>query len=483
MQDRWDEVVLHELAHHWFGDLVTLAWWDDIWLNEGFAYWLGNKLSDVHYPTAYAGDTPIVARITNPRAYHGGPYAMSLKGQQFLTLLESVVGTEPLQRALRSYLTAHAHRSVISNHLRDALKETLSDDMSPIFDRYAYARTARLDVELHCDDTSKRVEVKGFETVGMICVAYDRDGKRDERCTKLAWGSSTLQLDAKRCPRWILPKALHELTWSQSQLEALRDYAWPVLTKEERLAVVGAALNYDPTHGAIRLSYIEKAAELDDPSLTVWVASYLSALAPQIPASLRPQYDAWVTKHFATAARAFGIAPKDASAEKRRDMYALLSLVIDAGDAALRAEAVKLMPRLEALDVTTRMLVLRAAIADKPALADDLMNELPKATKDRRNEIAVAVERMPDLLGLLERHVAEAKLFEPLDKSRLIDQICDETKRADVEKLGREIDPTWDQFSIRNFEWCVTERKALEPVLRAFLTGAPAAAKASQKQQ
>jgi len=161
-------------------------------------------------------------------------------------------------------------------------------------------------------------------------------------------------------------------------------------------------------------------------------------------------------------------------------MYWLIALVLNAGDSALRADALKKLTKLDDLDGPSRVLVLRAAIADKPAFADELVGQLPKANRTRMADIAFALDVAPDLLGLMQRHVAEIKLLNDIEKKRLLGEICDETKRADVEKLGREIDPKWDQFSIRGFEWCVTERKALEPVLRAFLTSAPAAAKASQ---
>jgi alanyl aminopeptidase len=49
-QRTWVSIASHELAHQWFGDLVTTAWWDDIWLNEGFASWMANKIVNQYHP-------------------------------------------------------------------------------------------------------------------------------------------------------------------------------------------------------------------------------------------------------------------------------------------------------------------------------------------------------------------------------------------------------------------------------------------------
>ena len=105
---------------------------------------------------------------------------------------------------------------------------------------------------------------------------------------------------------------------------------------------------------------------------------------------------------------------------------------------------------------------------------------LPKAPEDRRADIVAALDAVPDLLGLMQRHTAEIKLLQTYQKEQLLRQVCDESKRADVDQLGRDIFPKWDQFSMRDFEWCVKERKALEPELKAFLDSAQPAAKASQ---
>jgi hypothetical protein len=231
----------------------------------------------------------------------------------------------------------------------------------------------------------------------------------------------------------------------------------------------------------MRMSYIAKATSFGDDDMTSWGTGYLLSIQRQVPPALRAKFDTWVTQLFATRARAFGIAPANVERYKREQMYSLLSLVMNAHDKGLIADALALMPKLDELDGPARVLVLRAAILDKPTLADDLAAEIPTAKGQRQADIGFALESVPDPLFFLTKHAAEIRRLQHHHKARLFSLLCDETRRTEVESLGRQLFDKFDDQLLRDYEWCVQERKALEPELRGFLDGALAAPKSSRK--
>ncbi len=119
-------VIAHEMAHQWFGDLVTMAWWDNLWLNEGFASWMGTKATDFFNPewnvwqransekgralaadgrkTSHPIQQPIANETEADAAFDDITY---LKGQSFLRMLEQYVGEEKFRAGIRSYMAEH----------------------------------------------------------------------------------------------------------------------------------------------------------------------------------------------------------------------------------------------------------------------------------------------------------------------------------------------------------------------------------------
>src|ERR1041385_1203311 len=126
-------VVAHEIAHQWFGDLVTAAWWDDIWLNEGFATWMERKPIRAWHPEWHLEDDEAATSqriigldsLSAARAIHGDPRTSGeikemfdgityQKGGAVLGMLESYVGPEVFRNGVNAYLKAHANGNATS---------------------------------------------------------------------------------------------------------------------------------------------------------------------------------------------------------------------------------------------------------------------------------------------------------------------------------------------------------------------------------
>lgn len=148
--ERRAETVLHEMAHMWFGDLVTMAWWDDLWLNESFATFASvlcqaeateytsawTTFANVEKSWAYRQDQlpsthPIAADIPDLAAvevnFDGITYA---KGASVLKQLAAYVGLEPFLAGLRAYFAEHAFANATFDDLLRALEAASGRDLS-----------------------------------------------------------------------------------------------------------------------------------------------------------------------------------------------------------------------------------------------------------------------------------------------------------------------------------------------------------------
>ena len=129
-------VAAHEMAHQWFGDLVTMQWWDDLWLNEGFASWMESKVTDHFHPEwhiwlqqlefrqgamaldaregTHAIITPIVDSLQAQEAFDEIAYE---KGSAVIRTLESYLGEEAFRAGVRRYIHAQAYGNAVTDDL------------------------------------------------------------------------------------------------------------------------------------------------------------------------------------------------------------------------------------------------------------------------------------------------------------------------------------------------------------------------------
>lgn len=155
-KQRVASIISHEMAHMWFGDLVTMDWWNDLWLNESFASWMGDKAVDAIHPewevwteflnadtaSAFSLDGlknshPIEQEVNNPDEIGALFDAISYsKGGSVLRMLENYLGADDFQKGINLYLTRHSYSNAQTQDLWDALAESSGKPVSRIMDSW-----------------------------------------------------------------------------------------------------------------------------------------------------------------------------------------------------------------------------------------------------------------------------------------------------------------------------------------------------------
>ena len=145
------EVICHELAHMWYGDLVTMAWWDDLWLNEAFATWMAFHVVDAWKPEwkmwndfqhhraaalgldALAETHPIYVKVRTPNeATQNFDLITYEKGASVVRMIERFLGAETFREGVRRYIRAHQEANAVAADLWSALAEASGQDVEPV---------------------------------------------------------------------------------------------------------------------------------------------------------------------------------------------------------------------------------------------------------------------------------------------------------------------------------------------------------------
>lgn len=379
------QVHAHELAHQWFGNLVTMPWWDDLWLNEAFATWMAAKTTQALRPdlgaqrayrarvlaTMAADSLGSVRRIAEPvedwrdieAAFDGITYA---KGGAVLQMFESWMGEDAFREGIRDYVRRHAHGNARGSELIAALAARMDqpDALGAAFRSFIrQPGVPELSFKQRCSADGAHIEVsqRRYLPLGSdasaeqlwslpLCLRHGRGGEAGKYCTLLvAEPVQTVTLPVRAgCPDWLMPNAegagYFRFRLDAQGLDALAEHADQLGDAE--MQVYADALDAGLRAGTVSLdAYLRATAPLAmaaDPEVALaplgllrWLRSHVLEDGPALSV-----YRQLMAERHGPALRQVGAEPGEGESVAKRQLRNRLSevLAMDAEDPRLRAE-------------------------------------------------------------------------------------------------------------------------------------------------
>lgn len=257
----------HELAHQWFGNLVTMRWWDDLWLNESFATWMANITMQKWNPDfgfdramvraghgvmnqdLYADTRQIREPIKHngdiDNAFDGITYQ---KGGAMLQMFEAYVGSESFQKGVRFHMKKYAFGHADANEFIDSIQQfSTAKNIKQAFNSFLNQTGVPLvKVEYQCQNNSVEFTLsqQRYLPVGArssteqtwslpVCLNIIGKEKNSKHCLLMTEKASQFSLDNTGCPLAVMPNADGKgyFRWSLNS-----DHLSALLTNRERLS-------------------------------------------------------------------------------------------------------------------------------------------------------------------------------------------------------------------------------------------------------
>ncbi len=422
----------HEIAHQWFGNAVTLAWWNDLWLNESFASWIGDKvtaqlhpewhwelasLAEARHKAMQADALPDARSVRQPvntledlgTAFNAITYQ---KGEAVLAMFEDWLGADAMREGVRKYLAQHLGGTARAEDFFAAIgagQPELGRAMASLVEQPGIPQ---IDVALNCEGSTPRAELRQRRYQPLGAPMTDRT-TADQRwvlplslrtpagVTRVLMQGREMRVDLPdaACPAWLQPNAggmgYYRSTLQAPAVQALLRHSEP--TAQELLSLfddqLALARSGERPLGEV-LGLLDLLAGRPEPALRQAAAQALDDLRPLVDTDQAAAYaQAW-SRLFGLQARALGWQPRAGEDPDTREWrLRLLPLLADAGqDADLRLKARVLAERWlqaaradagahpELLEPALRGAVLRSAALGGDGQLFDALLDLARRT-------------------------------------------------------------------------------------------------------
>ncbi|MBT9503902.1 MAG: M1 family metallopeptidase [Burkholderiaceae bacterium] len=420
LQRDYVSTAAHEIAHQWFGNYVTMGWWSDLWLNESFASWMGDKITAEVRPdwrwevsgqharrSAMLGDRLASARrvrqpVDTPQdlgtAFDEITYS---KGQAVLAMFEGWLGPDRMQAGVRRYMARHAWGSASGDDFMAALADGDQELVRAFSSFIDQPGIPKLNLRLLCESGSVRLQVEQsrYRPLGtpdtapalwQVPLVLRTPAGTTRHWLKTA--STTLTLPDRDCPAWLQPNP-----GGQGYYRAHLTPELPrgELSINEWLALLDDQMALAQSGDVPLNQVLALATELArDPRREI--AEAVTRLLVELRPLVQPQQQAafarlWQQRYGALA-RELGWAVQAGDSEDRRLLRELLlPLLADLGrDIALRAQARERVkawlagPQATELDPGLRGALLQSAAIEGDAALFDAMLKRALQTPQRQ---------------------------------------------------------------------------------------------------
>jgi aminopeptidase N len=417
------EVTSHEIAHQWLGDLVTMKWWDDIWLNEGFATWMEAKPLQAWKPEwhveldettatqqalsldALRSTRPIRTRVETPAEINGLFDAIAYqKTSAVLRMVEAFVGPEQMRSAVSGYVRKYAYSNAAGEDFWNEVTRATGKPVDRIMKSFVdQAGAPVLAVTTSCRQGTSEITVSQSRFAGspdssqgpqpsqtwVMPVCFKTGGV--PRCEVIA--RATQSSKANGCDP-VLANAgsdgYYLTEYTTAMVRALADSV-AGLTPAERLGLLGDEWWMVRSARHDLDAFLDLAAALSSDTtaeITSTLVSRLNFVAEYIAdAADRTRFEAWIRARFGPSLTALGV-PGDARDEDERERRrsSLLRLVGVTGDdedvrRTARSLAIGYIANSSSLSPTLAATVLNvAAVAGDQDLYDRYVAQLDRLT-------------------------------------------------------------------------------------------------------